>query len=322
VEFSPNGKRLISTSGDKTVRLWDIESAVDTVSLENGNKPVTSIAFSPDGRLVATCGQQLKLWDAQTTQEVFTLDSKGLPRRFIAVAFSPDGKHIAGGTYKALVLWDVQTGDEDLAVMKHEGWIRSVSFSPNSKHIASASSDKTIKIWDTETDKEMTLKGHNMSIGTVAYSSDGKYILSGGYDGQVKMWDADTGSTVFTIRGHAPTVFSPGGRSFVVPSDTVSFKTRDAASGTEKVSFRGHTGDVECIAFSPDGRRLVSGGRDNTIMIWDAESGKEVMTLQGHRDGVSSIAFSPDGRQIISGSLDGEVKLWNAAEPENSSAAE
>jgi WD40 repeat protein len=197
-----------------------------------------------------------------------------------SVAFSPDGRQVAGGSAQGTVLvWDADTGEpigEPLA--GHADAVLSVAFSPDGHRLASAGGDGAVRLWNPDTGQPHgdPLIGHAGHVTSVAFSPDGHRLASAGGDGTVRLWNPDTGQ--------------PHG---------------DPMTG-------GHTFGVHCVAFSPDGRRLASCGYDN-VRLWDAVTGQAFgAALTGHTDQVTAVAFSPDGHMLASASLgDGTVRLWD-----------
>jgi len=140
VAFSPDGKRLASASGDRTVKVWDAGTGQESFTLKGHTDAVVSVAFSPDGKRLASASkdQTVKVWDAGTGQETLTL--KGHINEVDSVAFSPDGKWLASASFDQTVkVWDAGTGQETLTLKGHTGWVVSVAFSPDGKRLASAS---------------------------------------------------------------------------------------------------------------------------------------------------------------------------------------
>jgi WD40 repeat protein len=297
---------------------------------------VSSVAFSPDGRLLASGSgyydKTIKLWEVATGREVRTLT--GHTDYVNSVAFSPDGRLLASGSGyydKTIKLWEVATGSLVRTLSGHTDDVNSVAFSPDGRLLASGSDDRTIKLWEVATGREVrTLTGHTDYVNSVAFSPDGRLLASGSgyYDKTIKLWEVATGSLVRTLTGHTDYVnsvaFSPDGRLLASGScgqrDSGGnciqgeIKLWDVASGREVRTLSGHTDYVWSVAFSPDGRLLASGSDDRTIKLWEVATGREVRTLSGHTNDVYSVAFSPDGRLLASGSADKTIKLWDVSD--------
>jgi WD40 repeat protein len=298
--------------------LWHLNHN-EKETLKGHTDPVNSVAFSPDGRMLASGCQDntVKLWDVSTRQELATLN--GHTNSVFSVAFSPDGKTIAsGGADNTVKLWNASTRQELATLKGHASSINTLAFSPDGKTIASGSTDTTVKLWDVSTRQELTtLKGHASFINTLALSPDGKTIASGSEDNTVKLWDVSTRQELATLKGHADYVFSlafsPDGKTIVTGSEDNKVKLWDVSTRQELVTFNGHASYVRSVAFSPDGKTIASGSADKTVKLWDASTGQELASLNGHTNSVFSLAFSPDGKMLASGSADKTVKLWDAS---------
>jgi WD40 repeat protein len=237
----------------------------------------------------------------------------------MSVAFSPDGKTVASGSWdRSVKLWDVATGREFCTLTGHGSDVGSVVFSPDGKTVMSASEDRTLKLWEVKSCRELrSFTGHEKRVYSVAFSPDGKTAVSGSMDNSVRLWDVATGQTLRTFGGHEGWVwsvaYSPDGKTAASGSEDSSVRLWDLATGRELRSLAGHAGDVHSVAFSPDGKTLVSGGKDKTPKLWDVASGRELRSFAGHTGWVYGVAFSPDGKTLVSGSSDETVRLWDVA---------
>jgi WD40 repeat protein len=309
MRFSNDGSTWSDWEPFKTSRPnWDLAAFGGSVAT-HGPRTVHAQLRDAAGNVSPTLTSTIRL-------TVATLS--GHTHYVYSVAFSPDGKILASGSWdNTIKLWDVATGREVRTLKGHTNSVNSVAFSPDGKILASGSLDETIKLWDVATGREIrTFSGHTASVWSVAFSPDGKLLASGSWDETIKLWDVATGEEIHTFKGHTDHVesvaFSPDGRTLASGSWDETIKLWDVATGKELRTLKGHTDYVRSVAFSPDGKLLASGSVDHTIKLWDVATGREIRTLSGHTDWVESVAFSPDGKTLASGSYR-EIKLWDVA---------
>ncbi|WNF13484.1 eIF2A-related protein [Microcystis aeruginosa] len=315
VNFSCDGKTLVSGSDDNTIKLWNVETGQKLHTFEGHGGPVYSVNFSRDGKTLVSGSDDktIKLWNVETGQEIRTL--KGHGGTVYSVNFSPDGKTLVSGSDdKTIKLWNVEKPQEIRTLKGHKGPVYSVNFSRNGKTLVSGSGDKTIKLWNVEKPQEIrTLKGHGGPVYSVNFSHDGKTLVSGSGDKTIKLWNVEKPQEIRTLKGHNSRVrsvnFSPNGKTLVSGSWDNTIKLWNESTGQEILTLKGHEGPVWSVNFSPDeGKTLVSGSDDGTIKLWNVEI---VQTLKGHDDLVNSVEFSRNGKTLVSGSDDGTIKLWD-----------
>ncbi len=326
VAFSRDG-RMVATGSrfERTIELWDVATGRDLRTLAGHSDGIGSIAFSPDGRTIATTSwdKTAKLWDVASGAEL-----RAFAGRYTAV-FSPDGRTLASGSDdQTIKLWDVATGAE-LRALAAQSYVGSIAFSPNGKTLV-GSADNRIKVWDVESGAELRTLEHSPLVRSVAFSPNGRTVASAGHDQTIKLWDVGSGAELRTLAPHSYQVnsvaFSPDGRMIAAGSSDKTIKLWNMAGGTELRRLTGHTGKVNAVAFSPDGGMLASASADETIRLWDIASGAEVRRFVKQRDRihsvvlgpnlgeVSAITFSPDGKMLASGGpWDEAIELWDVA---------
>jgi WD40 repeat protein/serine/threonine protein kinase len=339
--YSSNGQYLAAAHNDGVVRVWKAttgELLATSPRYWRGSCPV--VAFSPDGRTLASGLSAVKLWDLgakdkrDADRPIRTLSHRA---GVAALAFSPDGGRLltacGDGTVKT---WDVATGQETSSFRGDFEYGDNARFSPDNRRLAWACGSDVVKVWDTATGhKELDLQSNQHRSRAVAFSPDGKRIALAGFDGTIRLLEGSTGRETLTIYAHpslvADVAFSPDGYRLVTSSYDHTVRIWDATPLTgdpqarQCVTLTGHTQQVDGVAFSPDGRWLASASRDRTVKLWELSSNREPAlryTLRGHRGYVRGVAFSPDSRTLASGSWDNTVKLWDLQARQGDSLAE
>ena len=322
--FSPDGKKIVSASWDKTIRIWDVETGKQIgVATENHTSFVSYATFSPDGKKIisASDDRTIRIWDAETGEQIGE-PLEGHTDFINSASFSPDGKKIVSAADdRTIRIWDAETGEQIGEPLEgHTDIINSVSFNPDGKKIISASDDRTIRIWDAETGEQIgePLEGHTDFINSASFSPDGKKFVSAADDRTIRIWNAETGEQIGEpLKGHTDFInsvsFSPDGKKIVSASKDETIRIWDVKTGKPMGKpLEGHTNNVTSVSFSPDGKKIVSASKDETIRIWDIKPKKPIGKLmEGHTNFINSVSFSTDGKKIASASKDSTIRIWN-----------
>jgi WD40 repeat protein len=296
IAFTPDGRRALSGSADRTMRLWDVESGKELRRFKVG-AGVDAVAFAPDGRraLSGSTDRLVRLWDVETGKELRRFE--GHTGYVVRVAVSPDGRQaLSGSIGDAVRLWELETGKE-LRRFEHRYTIDRVAFAPDGRRALSSSSDadQSVRAWNTATGKELHGFRRHLRDGSgashiqdTAFSPDGRHVLSGGWDRAMRLWEAESGKELrrFDVGTYAEAVaFSPDGR-------------RAVAAG-------GHAGPPPGAVASPRN----NGRGYGVVQVWDVEGGKELRRFEG-KVIATSVAVSADSRYALSGDYSGTLRLW------------
>ena len=326
--------KMLPDRNEEAMKILQTNSlAIPAAPMTHGTA-VYSVAFSPDGKYVASggCDQQdaqqnctqgsVRVWDVATGKEIAHMTHAD---RVTRVAFSPDGGYVVSGSWDDTArVWQADRGEE-VARLTHDSDVTSVAFSPDGKYVVSGAGDKSA-LWEAATGREITPMTRNESAASVDFSPDGKYVVSGSEDGSARVQEAATGnevSQVTYINFVQAVAFSPdskyvisGGCDETAPTALgicrqSSARVWEAASGNLIASVT-HAGHINSVAFSPDGQEVVSGGGDGTVLVWEASTGREIARTT-YDQSANSVAFSPDGTYVVSGSDDKTARVWEAA---------
>jgi WD40 repeat protein len=288
--ISLDSTRIAAVFADGTLCIYDTITGKTILPPFKVDKNPQSVIFSRDGKLVATGGQALRLWNVQTGEEVENFDID-----VYSLALSPDGSCIAAGC--AGRFYSDGTGSCNIRVINLELALAKIP------HPYEPPGGGRIKgeVWPSP------FEGHKGDVNSIAYSADGKQIASCSDDDTVQVWDVSTGSrrTFFTdSKWNFSVTFSPDGTRIALDETLINLYTGNFTSLGEKL--------VSSSAFSADGRFIVSGSHHPAAcQIWDASTYQSIVQFVGHSDNVHSVAFFPDGKQIMSASWDGTIRVWD-----------
>jgi RNA polymerase sigma factor (sigma-70 family) len=334
VAFFRHRRAVVSGSRDGTARIWDIGSGKEVLVLKGNGAAIEALAVAPDDALIATASSDaIRLWPipaaspprqgaAAEVAEIAILPGEG--RAFLSVAFSPNGRWLAGaGADGAIRLWEVATRQPVGTLQKHDGPVHALAFSSDGEHLASGSADKTAKIWPVGAGGHgrppitlITSWSATRPIAALAYAPDGNVFAVATRDNTLHIRDGQTGDVLAVMHGHKREVtcvaFAPAGHTVASGSSDGTIQLWERDTGANLGGWLAHAGGVAALAFSADGHTLVSAGADKMVRLWDPAGEKPLGVLEGHRAAVLALAAGSEGR-LASGDADGLVMIWDLA---------
>ncbi|HRQ41159.1 MAG TPA: helix-turn-helix domain-containing protein [Chloroflexota bacterium] len=323
VAFSPDGARFASMGvfGDFTI--WETDSWQPLRTLRDGEIEFSnSIAFSPDGRVLAIAGAtQVAFWDANTGEKLFTLSGEsagatiGYNIGVGKISFSPDGQRLAVANMDgASKVWDLASRQVVLTLPPPGLPAKAIGYHPNGRLLATGGDEGILTMWDAVSGTAVFTRTLGGIIHSLTFSPDGQQVAAASEDGSAKIWDAATGQELVNLprlTGMYDLAFLADGRLATAGQDGVT-RVWDAVTGQQLLNLASGASTVISVAGSPDGTHIVTGSYDGQIRLWDAAPGYELLTIPAHQAVVWHVAYSPDGRDIASASVDGALKVWAA----------
>jgi len=272
--FSPDGRYVLSSSWDRTARIWQLAAPHKVRVIDEHEGFVNTARYNRQQTLILTAAldNKARLFDARTGKLVHVL--KGHNHDLTSASFSLDGQRIvtASGDQTARI-WEVAGGKLLRSFLGHKAALEYAEFSPDSRRIATACDDKMGRLLDVETGNQLAvLKGHTDIVRMIRFSPSGKLIATASEDKSVRLWEAKSGVFLRALKGHDWAVLS--------------------------------------AEFSPNGKHIVTASKDKTARIWDVASGRLLQVLRGHKGIVSAASYAPDGRRVVTASGDGTLRLW------------
>lgn len=346
--YAPNGNTIATAGGwtDNFVQLWDAQTGNHKITLTGHAKRVNSVAYSPDGNLIASGGTDgtVRLWDVTTRKQKpilnhtswFNFLFQWLNVPVHSVAYSPDGNTVAAGSLDGRVrLWDTQTPKLKATLTGHTSAVDIVLYSPDGKIIATAAgeTDNTVRLWDAVTrEPKVVLTGYT-HINAVTYAPDGKTLATGGRyrKNSLQLWNTQTMELAATFTDHtnatvSSIVYSPDGQTIAaVNASDNTLRLWNAKTGEHKFTFKpvnefslrrtDREYDISSVAYAPDGQTIAAVGgyykqHKGTVYLWHVQARKRKIIYEGP-DYISAVAYSPDGRTIATGSWNSKIQVWH-----------
>ncbi len=277
---------------------------------------ILAAKFCPTGKLFATAVEnQIYLWEVDNVRQLHQLESHTAWVR--AIAFTPDGKILASGSYDSTIkLWNVETGQCLQTITGHTSGIQSLAFSPDGSLLASGSNDKTVRLWNIFTGECLrVLQGHTNDITFVSFHPFDKKLITASTDNTVRLWDISTGECLqifdIAINWLLAIALSHDGKILATGSNGNAVKFWDIETGECIKTLPDYSSFVWSIAFSHDDQTVITGSEDNTIKVWDVETVECLQTLREHQQRVWLVDLHPDNKRLLSISEDQKIKLWH-----------
>ncbi len=284
VVWSPDGKKLASSSFDKTIKLWDVDTGECLQTLSGHTGRVREVSWSPNGQFIASGSDDktIRVWEVASGQVYDNIPMMGV---CFAIAWSPDSQVLAAGGIRddwSILFWSIPDKKPLIpeGLEEHSGQINTLALSSSTLILASGSHDSTIRLWEKLPDKLVAksrgiLKGHSSDIFSVTWSPNGQILASGSYDRTIRIWNPQTGQTLFVLEGH--------------------------------------TGSVNCVKFSYDGKLLASKSSDGTVCLWRCDIWKPVAVLDEptFKSLPFGLAFHPNAPILATlGEEDTIIRIW------------
>lgn len=341
LEFSADGTMLVCVSWAKRVEyyMWEVATGREILHFTKAQDVILAnkgaLVLSQNPHLVASTNMDaVRIWDVVTEELRHTLEGN---RNTGTLAFSPDGKTLAGGGI-AIRLWATETGNELSKFDGHTHTVDAITFSPDGSILASGDSSGKIILWrldahnqkstlprllrsltggkhdSARNNEKRTLTGHALPIGVLDFTTDSRKLASGSQDGTVIVWDVETEKPLVTLTGHTGFIkglrFLEDSKTLISGGNDGTVRLWDIDTRTEQIMKIKLPRFTSALTFSRDGKTIGMEYRSQ-VRLWNTDTQNFSTPLTGHKSHVLTVAFSPDDTLLASGSAGGEVILWD-----------
>ncbi|MFD9907025.1 WD40 repeat domain-containing serine/threonine protein kinase [Streptomyces sp. NPDC059063] len=285
--------------------------------LPGHRQSVHSVAFSPDGRTLASgsLDKHVRLWDLRAGEPRVPIRlHSSLPA---AVAFSPDGRTLVTACSRLVEFWNLDTGmsHRTLKVPGVLSTLACVAFSPDGRMLATGADERVVRLWDVHSSAPgFALRCSGGNVLSVAFSPGGHSVAVGGNSRSIRLWHVPSGELIRKLsreHDHTTLAFSPDGRILATGHADGVITFWETRTGDVRRQLKAHADKPLSMAFSPDGALLATAYHNRSIGLWDVDTGEFQRSLTGHTGPVTTVAFSPDGAALASGSQDKTIRLWS-----------